>query len=384
MTQAAVSNNDLWISDDTQLATDTSPQNINDALSLEPEQILNPEIVSNLGEQPEPIVPPPVDEVPTEDEPTVHEFEDGSRATIEKTRKGWCATLDSGEGDPEVFYGNTKDELYTRIMAGKIHATRKIREMRRETLLAPEPEVVQHVDETPTPVQSNRLSANDIFDIKAKLEDNPDLALESWFQKRTGKTPEELLALIGSANDNAQNSQYAADDIAASQILVDWRDSSDYVNDDRNRDAIAALLLKRKARISPSRFNGPNGFDAGQAFVYLYRQDLLTIDSLDAAWEELKDEGEAITGQRRAPEPAQPAPTPQATTRRRPAAGLGIRQASSGAAPRPTPVQEDTAVESLSLEETTKLLNDIRRMKIQNPAEYERLKAIGDAKAKRG
>ena len=260
--------------------------------------------------------PPADDSTP---EPLVFEYEDGSSVTIEQpelTGRGWRATADSGTGKPaEVFYGKTKDELLKNVLVGKMNATRKINELKRRALLdAPvnDPQPVQD----PTPAQPNRLSANDVFDIKAKLEENPDLAMEAWFQKRTGKSLEELMAILESSQTKADNAQSASEDTAIAQILIDWRDTSDYVNDDRNRDAIIAWLLKFKARVSPARFSIESGLS------YLYQGGHLTNENLDEAWDDLKEEGQAFLNT--------PAPAPAASNANRRPRNAGYNVRSNG------------------------------------------------------
>jgi hypothetical protein len=385
MSETAVkSNNDLWISEDDQVVLEGGPQSVQDALSDVEDSILNPTIVTNIGEQetpateveekPQQIGPPPVVE---EDEPQVYSDPDGSSVTIEKTKKGWKATLDSGTGaQPEVFKGATKDEMFARLAVGKINATKKIRELSRQSLLG---------DETPKPpakpaveeVKSKRLTPEEVFDIKAQLEDNPDLALEKWFQKKTGMALEELVNLTKTAKATSESAREQSDDVAATQILQNWVDiTDDYVTDTQNRDAILAWLLKYKARQNPKNFN------VASAVEYLFRSELLTTENLDLAWDDLKADGVAILP--RENEPAPP-PEPKATvrTRTRPAAGLGIRSSETRTVRQPV-VNEDApvAVETMTLEETTKALNDLRKFKLTNPAEYERLKAIGERKRK--
>jgi hypothetical protein len=159
------------------------------------------------------------------------------------------------------------------------------------------------------------LSANDVFDIKAKLEENPDLAMEEWFQKRTGKTPEQLTALLESSQDTANAAYEVSEDNAIGQILTDWVDTTnDYFVDIRNRDALISWLLKFKARVSPARFT----IDAGLS--HLYQNGHLTNENLDAAWEDLKEEGQAFLNT-----PA-PVVVPPAPGNRRPRnAGFNVR-----------------------------------------------------------
>src|SRR5579872_5177744 len=61
---------------------------------------------------PEPVAAQPPAEPEPEPQPEVHAYEDGSKLTVEKTAKGWEATLDTGVPGSalEVFRGRTKDE----------------------------------------------------------------------------------------------------------------------------------------------------------------------------------------------------------------------------------------------------------------------------------
>jgi hypothetical protein len=283
-----------------------------------PEDIVE-DVHLETAEGPKPVVEwgqpgapePPANELepePAGDAPQVYEYQDGSSVTIENpelTGKGWRITLDAGTGKPpEVFYGNTKDEALLNVSVGKLNATRKINELKRANLDAgPRPPQTQP-DVTP-----NRLGANDIFDFKAKFEENPDAALEDWYKKRTGKLPEETAAVADQGQDAVISNEI-------SDILTDWRDNTDdYVVDIRNRDNILTWLLRHKAKENPA------SFDVNSALDLLYRQGWLTPDYLTLAWEELKDSGNAvIEGEPETP----PEPVRQPTTTR-PRAGFGIR-----------------------------------------------------------
>lgn len=379
MTEAVKSNNDLWISEDDQVAIGVGPQNVEDAISSIDEHGLNPTIITNLGdlddaptviEEIEPSVAPP----PVEEDAQVYEYEDGSRVEIKKTKKGWRAELDSGTGaKPEVFYGATKDEMFANLAVGKINATKKIRELSRQTLLSDDEQPRPRVQETPQPPAAKQWTPDEIFDLKAKLEENPDLAFEKWFQKRTGMTPEQLVELTKSANQRSNEAQETSEDVAVAQILQNWVDiTDDYVADPQNRDGMLAWLLKYKARQNPKNYN------VQSALAYLYQHDLLSTENLDMAWEDLKVDGQAVAA--REPDP-EPAPAPVVKTRLRPAAGLGIRSSETRSVPRPAAVIDEAPdFSNMSLADSEKLLNDLRRLKIQNPAEFERLKAIGEAK----
>jgi len=307
----------------------------------------------------------------TPPEPVVYNYDDGSTVTIEQpelTGRGWRATADSGTGKPaEVFYGKTKDELLQNVLVGKLNATRKINELKRKALLDAPVNDPSPVSDPEPQTQPTRLSANDVFDLKAKLEENPDLANELWFQKRTGMTPEQLTSVLQSLQNKTEDAQSASEDTAIAQILIDWRDTSDYVNDDRNRDAIIAWLLKFKARVSPARFNVEGGLS------HLYQNGHLTNENLDEAWDDLKEEGQAFLN---APAPAPVAVNPG--NRRPRNAGFNIRSNGGTVATRTPQVPEkitQAELDKMSDEEIKNLYHGILEMN-RTPAGK---RAISDA-----
>ena len=291
---------------------------------------------------------PPANELEPEttDEkyPQVFEYDDGSSITIESpelTNRGWRATADAGTGKPpEVFYGNTKDELLQNVLVGKLNATRKINELKQATLDAG-PKPPAEVSVTP-----NRLSADELFDFKAKFEENPDAALEAWYMKRTGQLPERTAAVAERGNEVAAEN-------AVTEILTDWvRATDDYVVDARNRDNILGWLLRHKAKENPSAHNVESALDT------LYRGGWLTPDYLTLAWDELKEDGAAVVEN----EPALPEPRPTAT---RPRAGFGVR--TRGTMPTRTQASPDGPLTEAQLnqlpdEEIKKLYHGILEM----------------------
>lgn len=383
MTEAVKSNNDLWISENDQVVLDGGPQSVQDALTdIDPESILQPTIVTNVEqpteveEVPEQVAPPVVVDEP---EPQVITYPDGSSITIEKTNKGWKATLDSGTGaQPEVFKGATKDEMYARLAEGKLNATKKIRQLSRTPALSEEATPRTETVQALPPATPKQWTADEIFDLKAKLEDNPALAYQTWFQKETGMTPQELVNLTKTAAQKSDTAQETSQDTAVASILRDWVDiTDDYLAVPENRDGMLSWLLKHKARQNPKNFNVQSALD------YLYNHELLTTENLDLAWEDLKADGLA-TLQQAAPDP-EPEQRPQVRTRTRPAAGLGIRSSETRTPARPV-AEEPTSVDvtKMTEEETAEALAKLRRFKIDHPEEYERLKAIGEAKRRQG
>lgn len=374
-TATTTSNNlDLWIGEYDNVVTDPGPQNINDALS-DPESILQPEIITNVDDpvveelaQPEEVVEPP-----TEPEPELFEYEDGSSVAIEKDKRKqvWRATLDSGTGaQPEVFYGRTKDEMWQNVAVGKINATRKIRDLNKKVKLGigqPQPEAARQ----PAPQKTGELTADDIFTLKAQLEENPALAIDTAILKKTGMTLADLAAM-------ASNGNLAWMDQYRNGVDRDFcADNPDFLKIDDNYWAMVGWLAKYKLHTTVSDTND------GQILNRLVSQGLYTKATLEEAFDDLKESGLVTLAQPEAEEPEpEPVPQPQlkVRVRPRPAAGLGIRTSETRAR-RADPISEtEPVIENLTLEQSEKLLNDLRRLKIQNPAEFERLKAIGEAK----
>jgi hypothetical protein len=283
-----------------------------------------------------------VEPEPAGDESVTYDLGDGSQVTLEKTNRGWAATLPGAPGkNPEVFYGATKDELLINLMVAKRNATLKINEL-KNTRLRAEPTPEPPPEET---VRPNRLNANDIFDLKAKFEENPDLALEEWYRKRTGKLPEETVA-------TAEVGREAAADNAVTEVLQSWVDSTDdYVVDIRNRDNLLGWLLRHKAKENPASHN------VDSALQILYQSGFLTPDYLTLAWEELKEDGLAVVDT-----PPQPVVHPQPTAR--PRAGFGIRTRGSNMPARNVAEEIPTGdkLETLSDEEIKRLYHGILEM----------------------
>jgi hypothetical protein len=127
--------------------------------------------------------------------PKVVELGDGASVTIEKTPKGLKAVLDQGNGSgSETFYGNDESDLLTKVLAAKLNATKKIRQLTRQVKITRETAQAAPTQTQATPAV-RKLDANDIFEIKTQLDANPDLALELWFQKKTGLSVQALVEL---------------------------------------------------------------------------------------------------------------------------------------------------------------------------------------------
>jgi hypothetical protein len=361
---------DPFYDEDVHLDLATGPKHIA-APDAGPE--LSPEVVTNVDElipsdpepEPEAVVPEP------EPEPLVIANEDGSSITIEKSKRGWKATADTGTGSaPEVFYGNTKDELLQNVLVGKINATRKIRDLNRKAKLGSAPAPVAH--EQPAAPAMRELSADDIFTIKSQLEDNPALAMNTAFQKMTGFSMQQLV-------QTAINGNAAWMELYREQVGRDFTAlNPDYYPVDDNYWAMIKWLAKFKLSKHMTDQNEEGLLNE------LVAKGLYTKQSLTEAFEDLREDGlltlrpapkqEEVEEEEPKPQPA-PRPAPvkqeqpiaQPVIRQRPRAGLGIRTSEA----RPVRPAEPDALpknlDDLTDEQISELYSGIRQLRQKNP-----------------
>jgi hypothetical protein len=266
--------------------------------------------------QPEPVVvapppPPPVPVEPEVEQPRVTTFEDGSSLSVEKNKKGWKAVLDTNIPgvNPETFYGNTKDELYTRIAAGKVNATKKIRELNRKTKLG------ENTVTTPTRVAPitkatlRDLTPDEIFEYKTLHESNPQAALDYFNEKRYGLKPQEFAQKLNEGT-TARN---LGDIESVARTFVST--NPDYLPTGNNFLTIVKYLVRTHfgRGISPTE-------NLDQLTIDLLESGVWTVDNLEDAKNELlaSELLEVRPASPVAPEPtpapvvqAQPTPVPQ-------------------------------------------------------------------------
>jgi hypothetical protein len=291
--------------------------------------------------------------------PQVHQYDDGTVVSIEKTSKGWEATLDAGTGGPaEVFRGRTKDEMFLELARGKANATRKIREQNRKEKLrvqAPAPAPAQPLS------QPRVLSADDIFQIKTQLQSDPNLAMETWFQKRTGLTIDQLQQLAIKADRGAAAAEELDIDGVGKAFLANH---PEYHPDDENLKNIVLWLGKYKLNPAQDLSIVPEH----AAMNAVYQGGAWTVANLEEAFEDLSADGlltlkelETDEPQPAAPPapvavvpPPPPAPPPAApvvpnsriaSVRRRPNAALGVRPSAITPAPPSEPERAPSAEE---------------------------------------
>lgn len=228
----------------------------------------------------EPVVAPEPDPEPKKDEPEYIDYGDGMSATVEKKKGWWVATLTIGQGvQPQVFKGKTKDEMFKNLMKGQIEATKKIREQNRQIKLGS----VRETD--PEPVKSiispsvKQLTEDDIFEIKTQLEANPDLAFETWFQKKCGLSLEQLvkMAQTGARANTRLDTEYES-----RQFITDH---PDYVVCQENLGALMGWLSKKFLdRVM-------TGANAQEISVKLEEGGYVTSENLADAYDDLLDGG---------------------------------------------------------------------------------------------
>jgi hypothetical protein len=343
------------------LDTRTGPQHIADLGKIaeeHPEFAPTPEqVVDADGPLPEP-EPEPIPEptpVPDEDQPEIYNI-DGGQVVIEKTGTGWKATLKGKR--TEVFKGKTKSELMTNVLAGKLNASNQISDLNKKLKLgkvvdAPAPAQVR------TPVfQKKELTANEVFEIKTALADNPDLALETWFQKKFGKSASDLMAFVEKVSIDSQKGVEANEELTVEGVSKEFLAANpDYFVSPTNSSNIMYWLCVNKLRRQPSTQD-----NFGTISAELVAKNLYTVENLTEAWEDLKSDElaefepeEEEVEELPAPAPPAPKPPQPAKPATKPAAkppnpriaesgrtargGLGIRPGSVNA-PGPEPEEE--------------------------------------------
>jgi hypothetical protein len=316
-------------------------------LDLTPSSSFTDDLVEIANEDLPPVPdPPPAPPAPTPapatpPAPELIEYEDGSALTIEKWKKGWRAVLDSGSGNPEIFYGNTKDEMWTNVAAAKMHATKHIRDLDRKIKLTARQEPQPPASPAQPVPRPRALTADEIIEVKTQLASDPSLALDNYFQKRTGLSLDQLVSLAGEGRQARQELD------AEATVRAFRAQHPEYMMLDENYKAMVGWLAKYKLNRTRTDQNNDEILDS------LYRSGAWNPQSLNEAFEDLAQEGlleldlgspEQDEQDPPVPEPVPqvqpPAPTPNpriANVRVGQRAGLGIRQRETVNVPRSTP-----------------------------------------------
>ncbi len=312
--------------------------------------------------------PSPESELAPEDQPETFDVDGGNVTISYDKKKGWTGTLElSDGGGTETFYGKTQKELITKVLTGKLNATKQIRKLNKKIKLGtPTDAPVQTIE--PETFQPKQLDANAIFEIKTALEADPDKALELWFQKKFGLSAGQLVQIANEANARSKKGEEAYEELSVESVSKEFLENhkNDYTPYAENGQAIMHWLCKNKLRRNPRV-----GEDFGSISSELLKKGLYTVDNLEEAFEDLRDSGLLVI----APEPEiqtpEPAPVRQeepvqpatqnpriASERRQPRGGLGIRPGSVS----PTRVEESRApsadeLDNMPTEQLRELLN---------------------------
>lgn len=371
----------------------SGPQAMADALSPivdeHPEFAPTPEEIEAADG---PAAPPqvPVATPPAAPQPEVFEFEDGSSVTVQKTNNKWCAVLNTGNNKQERFFGRTKDELLTNVLAAKVHATRKINELNKKLKLTarPEPPVAQPQPEVKPNFRD--LTADEVFEIKNQLAANPDLAFSNWFQKKTGLSLDQLVGII-------EQGRHAKDELDSEAVAKAFmQQNPDYYADPKweNYTALVGYLSKNKLHKTLTTTNHD------EIFRGLLRGGHWTVENLEEAFNELSEDGLLVMAPNaasdpeeeeeeetpQAPPPAPPAPPAPATPPAAPAptttpanpriagkrvgqrAGLGLRSSQTTVVRPPDTTQPPSAdeLDNLSDAQIQELFSGVRRVAAQS------------------
>jgi hypothetical protein len=193
-------------------ATDAAPTTgaeVPAAVSPE-EQIINPTPAAAVVPAEEVVVPETA--TPAEEVGTVTEYPGIGKIT--KTKTGWEARIDNGDGSGvQVWNSKTKDELLGKLLQSQSHASRKIRaqELEKQRLLLDEPADPAPVRKT---LQPRQLTADEQFEYaEAMASGDPTRvhkAQEKWNAIRNGGTPEEIAGRIKESEDALAVESYKA------------------------------------------------------------------------------------------------------------------------------------------------------------------------------
>lgn len=324
------------------------PEDLADGI-IQDDPVLEPEVVQNtrpaLEDEP---APAPAAAEPEAEEPESFDLKGGGQGTIEKTKKGWRVSVDVGIGGVQNFYGKTKNEAMINMANSVASGTRKIRELNRQVKLGPvtEPQAAAPV---PSVVAGHRLTDDEVFDFKTKLQSNPDLAIEEWFKIRFGVDPDTLVK-------KSEKGERAARELEMEAVHKDFLSRCPQYFADagyENYRTLIGWLAKNRLSRSLTATNG----DAIVADLFAHGQ--YTAENLEEAFTDLNDSGlliqapraQTATVQQPTREPA-PAPTTGRIVRQetRPRAGLGIRnnEVTASAPPPSTKPLSDDDLDNLS------------------------------------
>jgi hypothetical protein len=288
-----------------------------------------------------------------EEEPEVMDMGDGAEGTIRKISGGYEAILDPGTGrNPERFTGKTYKEIVRALMIGKVHATKLIGTLQQEKNDLRAQKVQPVETPAPTPEPTNVLSADDEVQMKLDFATNPARAVEKWFTKRLGLSPDEAakdLRAGKQAKIDLTEEQHARNFIAK---------HPEYINYDHNRDRMFAYL-----RVHNLPLTEENLTKAYNDLVEVGRIDFTPLQVEEP--EEVPEVPAARATVAVAPAAPSTPPTPPqriAEPRRQLAStGLHRRDVTVTPAPASTELQTADELDNLTDDEIAQLFTGVRR-----------------------
>ena len=314
------------------------------------------EVISNV---PLPAAPAPIRS--ENEQPNVYEFEDGSSAKVEPHKGGGLkATISLGAGSgAEVFYGKDREELFRALLIGKLNASKKIREQNRQ-LKTQVPGQRQAAPKASPKPAIRELTADEKFSIKTQLEADPDLALQDWFQKKTGMTMDKLVELAGEGRTAKQ-------EIAMREEIAAFNEEHPrLLPGDPNFTTIMGCLTK----LQLNKEYPSNPAEAEKIWDILLENNLFNRTTLAEAYDSLVQDGllELVPEEAAPPveePPAPPAPVPAGIpTAPRPKAAsiaFGVRPSNATATPESSTVPTAEELDKLPTDQINELMHQVRQ-----------------------
>ena len=316
---------------------------------------MHPQVVTNVVRTPEP-EPEPVAVQPepeTEDGPEVFDLTGGGQGTIEKTKKGWCISIDVGVGGIQKFYGKTKTEAMINLAKGQANATVRIRELNRQVKLGPV-ETAEQKPTAPATITRRELSADERVALNLKFQTDATSGIDEYFKARYGVTPDQLIEKANKGDLAARQLEMESAHNTFLAACPEYYPDAEY----KNYARLVAWLAKNKLNRTLTEHN------RDEIVNELLARGQYTAENLEEAFTDLHD-SELLIEKPRAvtpnpqPQPAEPAAAtvPKGerivSTTTRPRAGLGIRTGEV------TPTTPPAPPKALSAEDFEKLPDDV-------------------------
>jgi hypothetical protein len=322
------------------------------------------------------VVPPALEPVEPEKNSETRPGKHGGQITLEKTSRGWRAVLESGEPSiaTENFYAANKDDLIFSVLDGKLEASKAVRRLKKEKLLGSDDRVPPTPQSVPIIQQSipsaTALTADDVVEIRNKMQDNPGEAFDIYLRKRFGMDPEQFSAALKVAEEakslvTAQNVKADVEEVNQEFI----RNNPDFANDYAGPENVHKLIARMAKAYLNKRIKDNSPQSVIDNIIYdLYTRGYWTPENLETAKEELIDSGLLVkttpVSEVPPPQPQQVAPNPgpsvpvapRIATQTGQPVGLGIPARSSA----PSAVPEEKPLSDVDLQKLP--MNDLRRI----------------------